>query len=388
MNDFITYGRVGGDVKAFIGEVHRKALAFDPRARLVAGAFSIVPEFHTLTADTYNIPSDRRYDDYKERAEKESKRKDPIDFVIICTPNSLHYEVAKAFLEKGIHVVCEKPLCFTAKEGEELVRLAREKNLLFAVNYGYTGYPLVKVAKERIAKGKLGHLLSASVSYLQDWLLKAADPETSEEEKNKIWRLDPKKSGSSCCIGDIGTHGENLLHYLLGKKVDQVFCDYDTFGQRLDLAANVLLKYKDNRKARITCSQVALGHLNDIVVSVYGTKGAIEWHQQNPDHLLFTVKDAPTMDICRGTEFSKQYEAGNFSRLPSGHPEGLYEAFANNYRTIVTNLLKRKRKEALTDRDEDYPHGEEGLEGIYFINACLKSKEVSGWVGMNDSKIK
>ena len=387
MERMITYGRVGGDVKAFIGEVHRKALSFDQRVRLVAGAFSIVPEYHQLTANVYHVDKERRYDDYKERAEKESKRKDPIDFVIICTPNSRHYEVAKTFLEHGISVVCEKPLCFTSEEGEELVHLAKEKNLLFAVNYGYTGYPRVKVAKERIEKKELGELLGANVSYLQDWLLKAADPETSEEEKKAIWRLDPKKSGASCCIGDIGTHGENLLHYLLGKSPAKVFADYDCFGQKLDLQANILLEYPGGLKGRVTCSQVFLGHKNDIVVSIYGTQGAIEWHQEDPDHLYYTKKGRPTRDLCRGTDYVRQYKAASASRLPSGHPEGLYEAFADNYRTIVTNLLKRKEKEVLTEDDEDYPHGEDGLEGIRFMEACIKSKEEKGWVERCDSNI-
>lgn len=380
MDDVIQYGMVGGDVKAFIGEVHRKAFGFDPRARLVAGAFSIVPEYHQLTADTYHIAKDRRYDDYKEMAEKESEREDGIDLVVICTPNALHYEVCKEFLLHGINVLCEKPLCFTAEEGRELLKIAKEKNLLFAVNYGYTGYPMVKVAKEMIQKGELGTLLSVRVNYLQDWLLAAADPKTREESRKKIWRLNPKMSGSSCALGDIGTHAENLLKYVLGERPSQVFCEKENYGQELDLSDSILLRYPSGLKGIIQVSQVALGHLNDIVLEVDGSEAALVWHQENPDHLFLTKKGQGTMDLSRSSNVLSGYTASQaYRRLPAGHPEGLYEAFANHDKVILTNLLKRKRKEVLSAADEDYPHGEDGLEGVEFVDACLQSVSKQSW---------
>jgi predicted dehydrogenase len=381
MDDIIQYGMVGGDVKAFIGEVHRKAFAFDPRARLVAGAFSVVPEYHELTADTYHVAKDRRYLDYREMAEKESQRPDGIDLVVICTPNALHYEVAKEFLLHNISVLCEKPLCFRKEEGEELLKITKEKDLLFAVNYGYTGYPMVKVAKEMIKKGELGTLLSVHAEYLQDWLLAAADPKTREESRKKIWRLNPKMSGSSCALGDIGTHAENLLKYLLGERPSQVFCEKENYGQELDLRDEILLRYPSGLKGSISVSQIALGHLNGLSFEIDGSEASLVWHQENPDHLFLTKKGRGTEDLSRSSTALQGYAASQaYRRLPAGHPEGLYEAFANHDRTIVTNLLKRKRKEVLGPEDEDYPHGEDGLEGVEFVEACLASASKQGWV--------
>lgn len=379
----ITYGMVGGDVKAFIGEVHRKALSFDPRVKLVAGAFSIVPELHQLTAETYDIPLERRYDDYQQMAEKESKRKDPIDFVIVCTPNALHYEVCRTFLLQGINVICEKPLSFTPEEGEELVRLAKEKNLLFAVNYSYVGYLMVKIAKEMIQRGEIGEILSANAEYLQDWLLDAADPKTAKEAARTIWRLNPKMSGSSCCLGDIGTHCENMLHYLLGETPNRLFCESENYSQQLDLSAVVHLHFPSGIKASVIVSQVALGHENDFTVRIWGTQGSLEWHQQQPDYLYFTKRGERSEILTRGSSYLRGYEASQrLRRLPAGHPEGFYEAFANNYQAIVTSLILRRNGETLSPASEDYPHGEDGLEGVRFATSAVASNAGKCWVEM------
>ena len=213
----IKYGMVGGSIYAFIGEVHRKALAFDTRAELVAGCFSNVESENIDTAKAYGVSAERTYKDYKEMAAAEAKRADKLDFVSICTPNFLHYEVAKEFLLAGINVVCEKPLCFAVEEAEELERLAKEKDLIFAVTYAYTGYVMPKVMKEMIAEGKIGTIAAIVAEYAQDWLIDELSPEKQGQTKNlSVWRTDPKFSGISNCVGDIGTHAENMIHYLTG----------------------------------------------------------------------------------------------------------------------------------------------------------------------------
>ena len=213
MKKRLTYGMVGGDLKAFIGEVHRKAINFDTRATLVAGAFSIDPKLAEECADAYNVDPSRRYKDYKEMAKKESEREDSIDWVSICTPNFLHYEIAKEFLLHNINVVCEKPLCFEIEQAEELVKLAKERNLIFAITYTYTGYTMVKIAREMIRKGEIGKIVSVNVEYAQDWLIDSLDPNNQKQTSLSVWRSDPKYSGISNCIGDIGTHAENMVHY-------------------------------------------------------------------------------------------------------------------------------------------------------------------------------
>lgn len=376
----LRYGMVGGDLKAFIGEVHRKAINFDTRAKLVAGCFSVDEKLGKETAEAYNVDPSRTYKDYKEMAEKESQREDKIDFVSICTPNFLHYQIAKEFLLHDINVVCEKPLCFTQEEAVELEKIAKERNLVFAITYTYTGYTMVKVAKEMIEKGKIGKIVSINVEYVQDWLVSSLDPKNQKATTLSVWRSDPKYSGISNCIGDIGTHAENLVHYLTGFEIKRLIATTDTYGMALDLNSNMIIEYDSGVRAALWCSQVALGHYNGLVIRVFGDKGAIEWNQEYPDYLHYTPVDGATQIMIRGSAVSKQYDAGNLSRLPVGHPEGLTIAFANIYRNVITTILKKKNGETLTKADLDFQNVSNGVDGVKFIHKAVESAKKGTWV--------
>lgn len=380
MAEFLRYGMVGGDLKAFIGEVHRKAINFDTRAKLVAGSFSINPDLAKETAEAYGVDPSRSYSDYREMAEKESAREDGIDWVSICTPNFLHYAIAKEFLLHNINVVCEKPLCFTVEEAEELVRIAKERDLVFAVTYTYTGYTMVKVAREMIQKGELGKLVSVNVEYAQDWLIDSLDPENQKATSLSVWRSDPKYSGISNCIGDIGTHAENLVHYLTGQEIKRMVATTDTYGMALDLNANMILEYESGLKAALWCSQVACAHLNGLVIRVFGEKGALEWRQEHPDYLEVTRKGCAPELWARGAGYTMKYEAGKGSRIPVGHPEGLYIAFANIYRNVITTILKKKEGLVPTEADMDFQNAENGADGVKFIHKAIESAKEGKWV--------
>lgn len=380
MAEFLRYGMVGGDLKAFIGEVHRKAINFDTRAKLVAGSFSIDPNLAKETAEAYGVDPSRSYSDFKEMAEKESAREDGIDWVSICTPNFLHYAIAKEFLLHNINVVCEKPLCFTVEEAEELVRIAKERDLVFAVTYTYTGYTMVKVAREMIQKGELGKLVSVNVEYAQDWLIDSLDPQNQKATSLSVWRSDPKYSGISNCIGDIGTHAENLVHYLTGQEIKRMVATTDTYGMALDLNANMILEYESGLKAALWCSQVACAHLNGLVIRVFGEKGALEWRQEHPDYLEVTRKGCAPELWARGAGYTMKYEAGKGSRIPVGHPEGLYIAFANIYRNVITTILKKKAGLVPTEADMDFQKAENGADGVKFIHKAIESAKEGKWV--------
>ena len=333
MADKIRYGMVGGGAGAFIGDVHRKALNFDTRVQLVAGAFSSHADRNAATGAEYGIDPSRLYASYEEMAKAEAAREDGIDFVSVVTPNNLHYPVCKAFLEAGIHVVCEKPLCFTTDQAEELQRISREKGLLFGVTYTYTGYTMSKVMKEMIADGKIGNIVAVNAEYTQDWLLGELDPENSNKQTNiAVWRTDPKMSGAVNCVGDIGTHIENYVHYLTGLKIKRLLATTNKYGKALDLNANIILEYENGVNGAYWCSQVAAGHYNGLTARIYGDKGSLEWDQHFPDYVRYTPKgEAPRM-LSRATDHIHE-KAGAYSRLPSGHPEGIYVAFATSIRT-------------------------------------------------------
>ena len=379
----LRYGMVGGDLKAFIGEVHRKAINFDTRAKLVAGCFSIDPILGKECAEAYGVDMSRNYLDYKEMAEKESKREDGIDWVSICTPNFMHYQIAKEFLLHNINVVCEKPLCFTIEEADELVKLAKERNLVFAVTYTYTGYTMVKVAREMIQKGDIGKIVSVNVEYAQDWLINSLDPNNQKATSLSVWRSDPKYSGISNCIGDIGTHAENMVHYLTGQEIKRLVCTTDTYGMALDLNANMIIEYESGFRAALWCSQVACAHLNGLRVRVFGEKGSLEWDQEHPDYLQVTPKGQAPQLWARGAGYTMKYDAGKNSRIPVGHPEGLVIAFANIYRNVITTILKKKNGQELTDADLDFQKAVNGADGVRFIHKAIESAKSGKWVEYN-----
>ena len=374
----IRYGMVGGGMKALIGEVHRKALKFDNRVELVAGCFSSHADRNAEVGVEYGLDPSRVYASYEEMAKAEAAREDGIDFVSVVTPNNTHYAVCKAFLEAGIHVVCEKPLCFTVEQAEELCRLSREKGLLFGVTYTYTGYTMSKVMKEMIAEGKIGKIVSVNAEYAQDWLLGELATGSNSQTNIAVWRTDPAVSGAANCVGDIGTHIENYVHYVTGLKIKRLLATTNTFGKALDLNANIIVEYENGVNGAYWCSQVAAGHYNGLAVRVYGDKGALEWVQEDPEHLRYTPVDGATQLLARGTGCIKEKAAAT-GRLPSGHPEGLIIAFANIYRNYVSALVALKNGEDANVYD--YPRVEDGLNGVRFIQAVVKSAASnSAWV--------
>ena len=380
----IKYGMVGGSIYAFIGEVHRKALAFDTRAELVAGCFSNVESENIDTAKAYGVSAERTYKDYKEMAAAEAKRADKLDFVSICTPNFLHYEVAKEFLLAGINVVCEKPLCFAVEEAEELERLAKERDLIFAVTYAYTGYVMPKVMKEMIAEGKIGTIAAIVAEYAQDWLIDELSPEKQGQTKNlSVWRTDPKFSGISNCVGDIGTHAENMIHYLTGLRMKRLMATTDNYGHALDLNANIIMEYEGGVRGQLWCSQIATGRMNGLVVRIYGSEGSLEWEQHFPDYVKYTPRGKATEILSKRNSYITE-KAHAAARIPSGHPEGYYVAFANTYRNILNAVAKKKAGEQLTADDLDFPKVSDGVNGVKFVHAVIESSKKDGaWVNLD-----
>lgn len=376
------YGQIGGTLGAFIGGVHRKAIAIDEQAELVAGCFSSShPEANKACGEHYGIDDDRIYPDYVTMLEAEAARTDKkMDFVVICTPNNTHYAIAKAFIEKGFNIVCEKPLCFTSAEAEELKKLADEHQVLFCVTYTYTGYNMVKQAKELVMDGTIGKVIDVKAEYLQDWLMDEVSGDSDGGASLSVWRMNPKYSGISNCVGDIGTHIEETVSYIIGSRVKRLAAVLDTFDHELELNANMLVEFENGAHGTFSCSQVMAGHYNGFVIRVFGTKGSIEWKQEHPDFLKVTPVGQPTRIYTRA---SHTYgHALELNRIPSGHPEGLTMAFANIYKTY-TNALLNKLNGVANDGpwDLDFPTVEDGIWGIRFIEACVSSNKQGGvWV--------
>lgn len=375
----IKYGMVGGDLNAFIGDVHRKAINFEPDVELVAGCFSNVLADNEATGEHYHINKDRVYKDYQTMAKEEAVREDKIDFVVIVTPNFIHYQVAKEFLLQGFNVVCEKPLCFTIEEALELEDLAKEKGVLFAVTYTYSGYTMVKYARQLVKDGKLGNILNVNAEYPQDWLLGEV-AEADSKLNLSVWRMDPKYSGISNCVGDIGTHIENTVKYITGLNVKKVAAKLNNYGKALDLNANILVEYDNGVNGVYWSSQIAAGHGNGLRVRVYGTEGSLEWWQETPDFLQFTKRDGSVERLSRGNGYVYG-RAAELSRIPAGHPEGYYEAFSNIYRTYINALRKKMNGEVLTSAELDFPNVSDGVDGVKFVHAVVESNgKNSTWV--------
>ena len=378
----IKYGMVGGHVQAFIGDVHRKSINFDPRAELVAGCFSRDAELNKKTAEVYGIDSSRTYADYKAMAKEESSKDGGIDFVVVVTPNNTHYEICKAFLEAGIHVVCDKPLCFEVAEAEELVKLSKEKGLIFGVTYTYVGYAMVKVMREMVQGGVIGDIVNVNAEYAQDWLLGELDKDNKAESNIAVWRMDPKYSGAANCVGDIGTHIECTVAYVTGLRIKRLLAITNKFGYPLDFNANIILEYDNGVNGAYWCSQLAAGRANGLAVRVYGTKGSLEWEQHYPDYVRYTPAGEASRMLSRGCGYIKE-DAGSYSRIPPGHPEGLYIGFANTYKNIISSVEKIKAGQKPDKNDLDFPNAEHGLDGVKFVHAVVESaKNNSAWVSL------
>ncbi len=374
MNEVLNYGMVGGGIGSLIGEVHRKAAVFDRKAKLVAGCFS-KSKIDTLSlGQKLGLDSRRLYENFKEMARKEEEREDKIDFVIIVTPNSSHFEIAKAFLERGIHVVCDKPLTLKVEEAEELTSLAKKMDLLNCVTYTYSGYPMVKQAREIIKKGEIGKIRMVMAEYLQEWL---AMPVEKKGNKQASWRLDPKYSGEANCVADIGSHIENTVSYVTGLEIESLCANLDSFveGRVLDDNAEILVKYTGGARGIYWCTQIAIGYNNNLKIRILGEKGSLEWEQENPEYLKVGIYVKPVQILSRGRDHMHP-SALRVSRLPGGHPEGLYGAFANIYSNFSDTLLAKKTGKAYQKKkDADFPTFEDGTRGIRFIHQCVESSQ-------------
>jgi predicted dehydrogenase len=371
-------GIVGGGRGAFIGSVHRIAAELDGEAQIVAGAMSSDPAVARESAAAWNL--ERSYDSYAAMAREEARREDGIDFVIIATPNSLHVPVAKAFLEAGIHVACDKPLAFNIEEGTELARLVKGNRALFMLTHNYTGYPTVRQAREMVRQGAIGELRKVLVEYNQDWLM---EPLEQSGNKQAAWRTDPQRAGVSCCVGDIGSHAQHLLEFVSGQKVVALCADLSTFvkGRRLDDDANMLLRLEGGAKGTLVCSQVACGEENNLTLRLYGSRGGLEWHQQEPNTLIYKPPGAPWQRL-RTAQGYMSAAARAAARLPAGHPEGYLEAFANLYRQFFLDIRRQHSGETAL---QDYPTAAEGLHGMRFISKAVESSAAGGrWVSLQD----
>lgn len=367
-------GIVGGGRGAFIGSVHRIAAELDGQALVVAGAMSSDPQNARLSSADWYL--ERSYESYSAMAIEEARRDDGVDFIIIAAPNNLHYPIARAFLTAGIHVVCDKPLAFDVAEAEELVALVDRGRSLFAVTHTYTGYPAVRQARELVRSGALGALRKVLVEYNQDWLMQ---PEELTGNKQAIWRTDPKRAGISNCVGDIGSHAENLLEFVTGERIVALCADMTTFvaGRLLDDDANMLVRLSGGGKGTLVCSQVACGEENNLTIRVYGSKAGLEWRQQEPNTLIVKGAGEPWRHLRTGHAYMGE-DAKRSTRTPSGHPEGYLEAFAVLYRNFISDVRRVARGEpALCD----YPSARDGLRGMRFIAKAVESAQSgSRWV--------
>jgi predicted dehydrogenase len=378
--DKLSYAMVGGAQDSFIGVVHRKAIALDGSAALVAGCFSRDPDKNRATGAALDLDPARVYSDYSAMAATEGARADRPDFIVITTRNDSHHEIAKAFLEQGFHIMCDKPLAVSVDQASELAVLAAAKGVLFGVTYTKTGYPLVKQAREMVKAGEIGEVRYVAGEYLQDYL--AVAEAQAGDAKLPLWRVDPAQSGPSNCLGDIGTHLENIVMYVTGLKLAKVCARLDTFGAQgpLDDNATVLVEYQNGARGVFWSSQIAYGNDNALRFRIIGSLGALEWDQERPNELAHIPFDKPRQVISRGRD-ALHPAAQAFNRLPAGHPEGTYEAFANIYAAFAASIRARKEGREPTAVETDFTTVLDGLDGVVFVDRCLRSsRDGSVWV--------
>ena len=375
--DKLRYGMVGGGQGSFIGDVHRKSIALDGLAEIAAGCFSRSPDNTLATGKALGVAPERCYETFDEMAAAEAKRPDKIDFAVIVTPNNAHYAAAKAFLNHGIHVVSDKPLCWEVAEAQELADLAKKNKLLFGVTYTYTGYPAAKHAREMIRRGEIGDIRFVYAEYPQEWL---ATPAEREGSKQAAWRADPNIAGKSNCVGDIGSHAENIVSYITGLKISSLCARLDKIveGRVLDDNASILVEYEAppgggaGAKGMYWASQIAVGYDNALSVRIFGSKGTIEWVQEQANYLKIVRLGKPAEYWSRGRDAFYPH-AQSYSRVPAGHPEGYFEALGNIYKTYIGALLKIKAGKTPDEADLDFPGVEMGIDGVKFINRCVES---------------
>ncbi|MFT5141609.1 MAG: putative dehydrogenase [Rhodothermales bacterium] len=369
---------VGGGPGAFIGAVHRMAAALDGEMELVAGAFSASPEKSKAQGLALHLDPTRVYGSFAEMAKAESSREDGIDFVSIVTPNHLHYPAAKAFIEEGIHVVCDKPLTNTLEEAEDLCRLVAKHDVVFALTHNYTGYPMVKQARKMCAGGDLGTIRKIVVEYPQGWLSELVE---ATGQKQAAWRTDPSKAGVSSAMGDIGSHAENLARYITGLEMEEMHADLSTLvpGRQLEDDGNILVHYKGGARGILYASQISVGEENNLRIRVYGTKASLEWKQEHPNWLHVKHPDQPEQIYKRGNPYLGG-AAAHGTRLPAGHPEAFLEAFANIYKSAGRVISARISGQEPNGLDLDFPTVQDGAVGVHFIHTAVRSSRDRAWV--------
>ncbi|MFO0813629.1 MAG: Gfo/Idh/MocA family oxidoreductase [Gemmatales bacterium] len=380
LNRKLRMGLVGGGQGSFIGRVHSIAALMDNRCELVAGALSSNPEKSKASAADYDIKADRAYGSFDEMITKEKAlpAEKRIDFVSITTPNHMHFPVAKAALEAGFNVVCDKPMTFTLKEAEELVEVVKKSGCVFVLTHNYTGHPLVRQAREMIAAGELGEINAVRACYIQGWLRTRLE---LSDQKQAAWRTDPKKSGAAGCFGDIATHAYNLGRYITGLLPDQVSCRLKTFesGRVLDDYGTAVITYQNGGLGTVTASQITHGRENDIWIEVDGTKASLEWHQEDPNKLFVRQNGQPHKIYYRdpNAPFATAGHKGA-CRTPSGHPEGYLEAFANIYNAAYDAIITRITTGKVEHVNTIFPNVHDGVDGMNFIEQCVASSKADG----------
>lgn len=366
-------GMVGGGRDAFIGGVHRRAAMLEGAVELVAGCFSSNPQKAKASAKDLYVPDSRAYGTWEEMVASEAKlpEGERIDFVSVVTPNHMHYPIAKAFVEAGFNVACDKPLVHTVEQALDLVRAVEENEVIFAVTYNYTGYPMVKQAHHLVATGALGKVQKLIVEYPQGWLLKRIE---TDGQKQAVWRTDPKRSGISGCIGDIGSHCENLVSYVTGLDLEAICADLTIYapGRELDDDGNILLRFKGGAKGILTASQICPGQENSLRIRVWGTRAGLEWSQEDPNYLYVRSNDDPEMIYKRGNAYLCE-AAAESTRLPSGHPEAFFEAFGNIYKNFTDTIRAKILGIEPSDIMLDFPTVKDGARGVFFIHKAVES---------------
>lgn len=375
----IRLGMVGGGNDAFIGSVHRIAARLDDRFELVAGALSSTPDKAQASGRSLRLEPDRTYDDFRKMAIREARLKGGIEAVSIVTPNHLHYPVAREFLKRGIHVICDKPLTSTLSDAKKLVKAVEASNAMFVLTHNYTGYPMVRHAREMVARGDVGNIRVVQIEYPQEWLTEHQDFKQAE------WRTDPARSGAGGSIGDIGTHAHNLARFVTGLEVESLAADLHSFvpGRRVDDNAHILLRFKGGARGMLWSSQVAPGNENALQIRVYGDKGGLEWQQENPNALWVTSLNEPKRLISRNGA-GASHAAARISRIPPGHPEGFLEGFSNIYSEAAEAILAH-RAGISPPSDVVFPTVYDGLKGMEFVDACVRSSyRNAAWVALPD----
>jgi predicted dehydrogenase len=379
-------GLIGGGQGSFIGRVHATAGILDNRAALVAGALSSDPGKAKASAADYDIPANRAYGSYKEMAVAEKQRPDGVDFVSVATPNHTHFEIAKTFAEAGYNVICDKPLTFDMAQAEELLKVVEKSGVVFAVTHNYTGYPLVRQARDMVLNGELGEINAIRSCYIQGWLRTRLE---SSDQKQAKWRTDPKQSGAAGCFGDIGTHAYNLARYITGLLPKEIACVLKVFegGRVLDDYGTALVRFENGALGTVTASQISHGRENDAFIEIDGTKASLEWRQEEPNKLIVRKNGEPHKIYSRSGGPYLSAIAGASTRLPSGHPEGFFEAFANIYNTAFDAMVQRASGAKFEMVNTIYPNIYDGVEGMLFITQSVaSSKENGAWLPFRHPK--